>query len=290
MEIYCRGIAKVRHAATGEIHAISPDDLDWQNASSDDRQMGPEHHYEAIVEHLSLGLLTWGLWEYPEGVENDSETDVGQHVLVENFDFGLQHEEAEGWGEDAAPSDDPHSAFKASYRETMGLLDASGSLDGDGLINRMVFSHQITALEAYLADTLINEVLHDPAAESRLLAEATDLNKEKFTLSEISTSPDLPRRKVTEFLRGVMYHNIAKVVILYSIALRIDLLPLIPDREALMKAVNLRHDCVHRNGNDKQGNRLENFTVPYVKSTAEMIRQFVDTLQGAVEGRSRSIE
>ena len=288
MDIYCNGTAKVRHAVTGEVYSISAEELDWQDAGGDERPMGPAFHYEALVEHPELGLMSWGVWEYPEGAENMTESNVGKHIIVEDFDFGLYHPEPEGWWEELAEVEDPHSAFLGSYRETMALLDASGSSEGWATINRMVFSHQITALETYLADTLVNEVLKDPAAERRLVAEATDLNEQKFTLAQITNSPTLAREKVVEFLRGVIYHNIPKVDALYQIALGIKILPLIPNRRELLKAVDLRHDCVHRNGYDKQGIRHTVFTVPFVKSTADQIRQFVQAVDEATLGRERT--
>lgn len=285
MNIYCNGTARVRHSVTGVVYSISPDELDWQQVSGDERPMGPAYYYEAMVEHPQLGLLSWGIWEYPEGAENMTESNVGQHTMVEEFDFGLDHAEPEGWWEDLVKVDNPHSEFLASFRETMSLLEAYGSADGGATLNRMVFSQQITALETYLADTLINEVLKDPAAEIRLIAEATDLNEQKFTLAQLFNSPTLPREKVTEFLRGVIYHNIPKVDALYKIALGFKILPLIPNRGDLLKAVELRHDCVHRNGFDKEGTRHTVFTLPFVKGTAEQIRQFVQAVEKATLNR-----
>ena len=51
--------------------------------------MGSEIHYEATVEHPELGQITWGLWEYPVGIENHHETDAGAHEVVKDFDYGL---------------------------------------------------------------------------------------------------------------------------------------------------------------------------------------------------------
>lgn len=84
MEIYCYGTARVRHAVTGEVYSIAADELDWQDAGGDERPMGPAFHHEAMVEHPELGLMSWGVWEYPEGAENMTESNVGQHILVEN--------------------------------------------------------------------------------------------------------------------------------------------------------------------------------------------------------------
>lgn len=103
--IYSRGRARIRHVATGEIFEIDAGELDWEAIGSEERQMGPENAYSAVVHHPELGQLTWGLWEYPIGVENMVETEVNGHELLENIDFGLQHlpDDDEFDEEDAPP-------------------------------------------------------------------------------------------------------------------------------------------------------------------------------------------
>jgi hypothetical protein len=119
MQVYCNGTALIRHHDTGQIHEIESDELDWDVIGSDDRQMGPEFHHEASVEHPDLGVLTWALWEYPLGAENYRETKVGPHELVEDFDYGLEHEQPDPdeWL-DLTPPDDPYSIFLSSFRDT----------------------------------------------------------------------------------------------------------------------------------------------------------------------------
>ena len=67
---------------------IVSDKLQW-DSSADDRQMGPEIHHQAQIEHTELGELTWSLWEYPEGVENHRESQINDHVMIQDFDYGL---------------------------------------------------------------------------------------------------------------------------------------------------------------------------------------------------------
>ncbi|RUX05403.1 MULTISPECIES: hypothetical protein [unclassified Mesorhizobium] len=94
MEVYCKGIARIRHASSREIFEVGAEDLDWDAVGGDERQMGPEIHYEAVIDHPELGDLTWGLWEYPVGIENYHNTDIGRNELVEDFDYGLEHGES----------------------------------------------------------------------------------------------------------------------------------------------------------------------------------------------------
>jgi hypothetical protein len=283
MEVYCRGIARIRHKDTGVIYDIESDELDWDQVGGDERQMGPALHYEAALDHPQLGALTWGLWEYPIGIENHHDTDAGGHEVVEDFDYGLEHEEPEPdeWVDYDVPSN-PFSIFMDSYRQTSLLLVDHGKDDGRDLVNRLVFSHLVTALEAYLGDTLINAVAGDADAMQRLIDGDDELSKEKFTLAEIRKDPDLVERRVREYLRAILYHNLAKVDVLYNIALSIRILNLTSNKDDLFKAVKLRHDCVHRNGFDKNGNELVVFTKTFVSETANVIRSFVETIENAV--------
>lgn len=285
MKVYCTGTARIRHRESGVIYDIESDDLDWSDVGGDERDMGVETHYEAVFEHPELGILTWGLWEYPEGVENNNDTDVRQHVLIADFDYGLEQEDdSEPWADYEAP-EDPYTVFMASYHHTGDLLAEHGGYSGAHLLNRMVFSHQITALEAYLGDALINAVKADPSAGRRLIEQDKDLAAEKITLAEIANEPGLVDRKVREYLRSVLYHNLSRVDVLYNIALQFRMVGKMRDKKALFEAVSLRHDCVHRNGFDKDGNQLTLFSKAYVQATADLIRDFVVEIETAIRKR-----
>ena len=287
MDVYCKGTARIKHAETGEIYDVDSSELDWDAVGGDERGMGPETHYESVVEHPQLGRLSWGLWEYPVGVENYHETKVGPHELIEDFRYGLEHSESEPseWNDYSIP-DDPFAIFMNSYRHTGDLLADHGDHGGHQLVNRMIFVQQIAAMEAYLADKLINEVYADPDAFQRVLHGDDDLSKAKFTLPEIAKDPDFVKQKVREHLRSLLYHNLSKVNVLFNIALGIRILDFTENKEPLFKAVALRHDCVHRNGVDKDGKEIKVFTKKFVQETADLIKAFIQFIEG--ESRKRA--
>lgn len=287
MEVYCSGVARIRHKVSGCIYEIETDELDWHAVGGDERQMGPEIYYAAVLEHPELGELKWGLWEYPIGIENYSSTEVGDHELIEDLNYGLEHERPapEEWTDFAIPAD-PFTVFMDSYHHTGDLLADIGKDDGSYLINRLIFSHQVTALEAYLGDTLWNVVASDADAMQRLIDGDDELSKQKYTLAEIRKEPVLVERKVREYLRSILYHNLAKVDVLYSIALGVEILNLTNKKADLFRTVMLRHDCVHRNGFDKDGLQLSTFTREFVSETAHVIRSFVECIEQAVRDRA----
>lgn len=115
--IYSRGVARFRHASTGEVFTIYADELDWAEFAADERQMGIEIGHSAQIDHPQLGTLAWELWEYPVGVENMRETHANGHALLENIDFGLQD-----FPDDDEPEDDTSLAVRLAALP--GQLDA----------------------------------------------------------------------------------------------------------------------------------------------------------------------
>ena len=192
-------------------------------------------------------------------------------------DMAFFSPEEDEWSDYELP-ENPYSIWMASYEQARTFLEAHGSEDGGSLLNRMVFAQHVAALEAFLGDTLIKAVLDDRKVIVRLLENDTELRKDRVSLLDVQGNPNLVVDRVAGYLRDVRYHNLAKVSILYKIALGIDLLIEKDQTDRLFAAIQLRHDCVHRNGFDKDGVKLENFTEVYVSETAAEFGKLVDRI------------
>ncbi len=97
MTITPTGQAVIRSKDDEQSYVIQAKDLDWNQVSADEREMGLEVEYFGEIEHPELGRLTWSVWEYPIGMFNDSDQDVNGHTLEANFDFDPQFENDEDW-------------------------------------------------------------------------------------------------------------------------------------------------------------------------------------------------
>lgn len=188
------------------------------------------------------------------------------------------------WYYDTPP--DPYGVFNASMAEARMLLDQHGG-DGASLVNRMVFVHYIGALEAFLADTLINEVLPDEDALKKLIQGDEWLRSKRFSLTEIAASPDLIKDTVRERLRLFVWHRVKKANTLYRIAVGVDFHAMLTDKdsEIIDQAVQLRHDCVHRSGRDKDGVSLTAFTKDYVIGVGGILSRLVHDIVQALNTR-----
>ena len=85
-------------------------------------------------------------------------------------------------------------------------------------------------------------------------------------------------KEIRNYLRSILYHNLAKVHVMYKKALRVDVFKALGDEKkiVLFKAVDYRHDCVHRNGFDKDGNKLDVFTKEFVQGVADIAKELVN--------------
>jgi hypothetical protein len=72
---------------------LSQEDLNWELEEIDEREMGVERLYEAVlvkdVEDLDEPLeITLRVWEYPEGFANMQEIELSEGNVVEECDLG----------------------------------------------------------------------------------------------------------------------------------------------------------------------------------------------------------
>jgi hypothetical protein len=180
--------------------------------------------------------------------------------------------------DDYEPPENPFRTFKISHDQALELLTSNGG-DGSHLINRMVFAHMISALEAFLGDTFIRTVMIDEVKKRKLLDFDEHLKKDKYTLADIAADGEFVNTQIRKHLRSIIYHNIAKVSVLYKGVLGMDIFKILgSDKDVLFKAINYRHDCVHRNGYDKEGNKLNVFTKEYVAKVADIAHSLAFSL------------
>ncbi len=86
------GKARIQHADTGVVYEISVTSLDFENIATDERKNGIEITYTAELDHPELGALTWEVWEYPIGILNHNDCNIGKHKLLKDFNFEIEEE------------------------------------------------------------------------------------------------------------------------------------------------------------------------------------------------------
>ena len=115
---------------------------------------------------------------------------------------------------------------------------------------RQLYAGAITSMEAFLSSQLMKAVLSSDTVKRKFVEKYLPYRKEQISFASIYEQMDAIDSTIQETLRGLMYHNLAKIKPIYKEVLDVDL----GDIREIMKAVQIRHDIVHRSGKDKDGN------------------------------------
>lgn len=141
----------------------------------------------------------------------------------------------------------------------------------------MLHAHVVTSVEAYLSSTFIEKALSAEPFMQRLVENDPEFAKRKFTIAEIFTKRENLKNDLSQYLKGLIFHDIAKVKAMYLSVLDIDF----GEIGWLFEAVALRHHCVHRAGYDKDGNEV-NLTKESIKKLIEQCETLIHETESMI--------
>ena len=192
-----------------------------------------------------------------------------QEYLAEQAEFEAELE----WLKNAGSSFQHQSFLK--QLEQLDQFVRSANSDHEDMHAKMSFAYAVTLLETYLADAAKTLVSSSEYFFRNAIKNIDELKKAKYSLSSLASEPITPRGLAVKELAKVLYHNLSKVkrIIEGILDNAIDV-----ELENLIKAVDKRHDIVHRNGQTKEGKHVLVTVEDCVDLTEEM-RKFANSLQ-----------
>lgn len=143
--------------------------------------------------------------------------------------------------------------YKKVTTDIVILLKMDHPFDTQATLNNMLYAQVVTAIEAYLSGIFIHTVVKSDALIRKLVESDPELAKRQFSLQEIFNQWENLKILVARYLKDLIFHDIKKIKPMYHSVLDIDF----GDVGWLFKAVLIRHDCIHRNGFDKDGNQTK---------------------------------
>ena len=163
------------------------------------------------------------------------------------------------WDDGPDPEPRAYDFFNAALQEWWTLLQTMGNkADNVSSVNRMLFTQLFSIVEAYLSDEIVGLALRDTEVQRAVINCIPALSKHTVGLEKIVENTNYVRDTVKATMQVLSFHKLDMV---NSIALKALSVPILPsgaaDRSFLMAAVDARHDCVHRNGRDKDGKPVE---------------------------------
>jgi hypothetical protein len=170
---------------------------------------------------------------------------------------------------------DPQKFLAQRINEVFAVVSAS-TLDGANarLLHQMAHGSLIAALEAYLADTVTYWVENEDLALRKFISTNKDFQAKSLTVAALFDRLEKIKDEVKAYLADLIWHRLDKVKPMLASGLEIK----VPDIEALMKEVILRHDIVHRAGRKADG------------SLVELSRDDLNRVRGLLEGFVAEIE
>lgn len=186
------------------------------------------------------------------------------------FEDGLDEEELE-W---EIKSTEQLKIFNSHLESVENILAINVDKQTQFNLLVMLQVHIVAAIESFLSSTFIQVVINSDDLTRKLIETDPEFGNRKFTLNEIYKKHEKLKFTVASYLKSLIFHDIKKVKPMYEKVLGFDF----GDVSWLFEAVKLRHDCAHRAGFDKDGNKVTIST----ESIRELMRQCTD-LSSAID-------
>jgi len=200
---------------------------------------------EWISNHVDLGVEEGD----PEWEEAKLEYLSGAALEPEWMydDFALELERLTG--------DD--QAFASFSKQMTDLESELPDLPSDALL-KMTYSYSVTLMETCLGDMIKSVVLSEEHYLKNAIKNVDELKDIKLSLMDVYSDNDIVKKIVLITLSEFLYHNIAKIVPVYSAVLGEKPPENVKNNMRTVILITLiRHDIVHRNGVDKDGQPVE---------------------------------
>lgn len=225
-----------------------------------------EHEWTVIVRHDEVN-------GYTAELEDDPNVDV--EISVESNAY-------EDWDE-PEPEPDAYGIFRRAMADWKSNVRELGTPYGASSRNRMLFTTLFSILEAYLSDAVIGAAMEDVAVQRKML-KLDGLKDKHISLETILDKPDIVKEMVKTTLQGLSFHKLGAINGICESCFGKKILPQDnDDRTLVMKSIDKRHDCVHRNGNDKAGVLHEDITLEYLDKLGGLFEEVAKTLDDAMD-------
>jgi len=198
------------------------------------------------------------------------------------------------------PSERIARVFGAGIENIRKLIKTPVEQAKEQFFLRMLFASVITALETYLSDRFVSSVMSNPKALRKFVETYPRFKDEKLKLSEIFSRYEHLEREIKLMLLGEMvWHRLEIVSRMFKDTFDVDF----PDRkdvEELLRAIDIRHDLVHRSGKTTDGEehtitpeKIEKLiadTEKLVQSIDAQDKKFTGIEDASAEGQSKNEE
>ena len=184
---------------------------------------------------------------------------------------------------------DPYWVYRRSSHGLQAL--ASYPFENDYLQQpqfRMIYANYIAVIEAYLCDRIIGLVTYNDYVLKKFLSQHRELGLQTVTIMAVLGNPKIVSQEVNKYLKNCLYHKLDLVGKLYFDAFEKQIFQNSDQKMQLRKAIELRHDIVHRNGRSKDGtitNIDSTMLIEMHALTGHIVRNTENLLEGQIRAK-----
>ncbi|RAX37837.1 hypothetical protein DQ393_29535 [Rhizobium tropici] len=223
-----------------------------------------EEGWTVIIRHDENG--------WTAELEDAPDVDVTIKVDDSNYD---------GWDE-PEPEPRAYGIFAGAMRDWKINVNELSTVGGAGSKNRLLFVMLYSILEVYLSDAIIGAAMENVEVQRKML-KLEGLKDKQISLATILDRPDIVREMVKTTLQGLSFHKLVPINGVCESAFGKPILPRDKDDRALViKSVDKRHDCVHRNGVDRDGTSHTDISRDYLEKLGGLFGEMAETLENAI--------
>lgn len=264
-------------------------------AAEKSRDMTVDGEVAIECEHCGE-YLEGNVWAGPHHCDIELRKYPNTSVLCDPPGYDSPPED-ENWLYNWPTPEHPKEVFEENHRQLLSMIEQQVQKDGSSLMNRMVFAQIITFLEAYLCDTLIMGLRNNREFMISFAEKDGSIKQMAVSASSVLRDPDYVRRIIEQNLKERLYHKFGPsladanskksklegVPLWYGTAFGFSIAASEKELDALRDYATLRHDCIHRNGETKDGKKLDLFTKDYLLSALNVAKQVVEHIENKMK-------
>jgi hypothetical protein len=235
---------------------------------------GPHDADQVLQEEFTEGFSEEFLGEIADELEEECGTNEWASIPGRE-DFDLDY-----------PVSDYYPRFEASSATVRRLLNENINASDQPAFHALLYANVITLLEAYLSDVFVSLVLKHESLLQKFVESDPAFKTQKFSIAEVFQQHAALPRRVLDHLYLLPFHRLEKVQQMYLATFGIRF----PDEMSdISKAVQIRHDIVHRNCLAKD-DKLIVLSRADVERLLTTVGMFVNLVDGDVRGVIEQLE
>lgn len=189
-----------------------------------------------------------------EGVVPDEVIEkLGNELAKESWEWEGRERYDDYILETIAPPSEHVKRYTANIANIRKLITTPIGPDEEQFFRQMLYAGVIATLETYLSDRFVSSITRNPKALRNFVQTYPPFQKESMKVGDIfAASEHLERRVKSILLNEILWHRLVLVGKMFTATFGVDF-PHPKALQDLLRAVEVRHDIVHRSGKNKDG-------------------------------------